>query len=176
MGCIPAHAIYFSIYEKAKVVLGCDSDDNQYKFMFVGVLSSLFHDLVMTPTEALKQRLQLIRSHGTSINITQLSRNMYKNEGINAFYKSFGINYTMNMPLGAMIIFFNEKIKYLMKVKDNDSYFKYFVCAGIAGALASVPTCPFDVIKTRLNTQTCLSNTCEKWTLCTMLKNSKPDY
>jgi solute carrier family 25 iron transporter 28/37 len=80
------------------------------------------------------------------------------------------------MPLGAMIIFFNEKIKYLMKVTDNDSYFKYFACAGIAGALASVPTCPFDVIKTRLNTQSCLSNTCEKWTLCHMLKNNKLDY
>jgi hypothetical protein len=69
MGCIPAHAIYFSIYEKAKIVLGCENDDSQYKFAFVGVLSSLFHDLVMTPTEALKQRLQLTRSHGNSIGI-----------------------------------------------------------------------------------------------------------
>jgi hypothetical protein len=70
MGCIPAHAIYFSIYEKAKKALGCNDDSHQYKFAFVGALSSLFHDLVMTPTEALKQRLQLIRSHGMPINIT----------------------------------------------------------------------------------------------------------
>lgn len=47
-----------------------------------------------------------------------------------------------------------------MDVKQNDSYFKYFLCAGLAGALASIPTCPFDVIKTKLNTQSCMNNTC----------------
>jgi len=47
-----------------------------------------------------------------------------------------------------------------MKIKENDSYFKYFLCAGTAGALASIPTCPFDVIKTKLNTQTCINNSC----------------
>jgi len=26
MGCIPAHAIYFSIYEKAKEMLHCEED------------------------------------------------------------------------------------------------------------------------------------------------------
>lgn len=84
----------------------------------------------------------------------------------------------MNVPFGAMIIFFNEKIKYLMKIQNSDSYFKYFACAGFAGALASIPTCPFDVIKTRLNTQSCLNNTCQKKTVCSMLKNSnsKIDY
>jgi hypothetical protein len=70
MGCIPAHAIYFSIYEKSKNFLGCDNNSNQHKYIFVGVLSSLFHDIVMTPTEALKQRLQLMRSHERSITIT----------------------------------------------------------------------------------------------------------
>jgi len=83
----------------------------------------------------------------------------------------------MNVPFGAMIIFFNEKIKYLLKIKNNDSYFKYFLCAGLAGALASVPTCPFDVIKTRLNTQSCLNNKCEKKVVCNILKNNnKIDY
>lgn len=50
MGCIPAHAIYFSIYEKAKVAFGCEGEDNHYKYALVGVASALFHDLVMTPT------------------------------------------------------------------------------------------------------------------------------
>lgn len=65
-----------------------------------------------------------------------------------------------------------------MDIKNNDSYFNYFVCAGLAGALASIPTNPFDVIKTRLNTQTCLSNNYEKKrTLCNTLNSkSKVDY
>ncbi len=50
MGCIPAHAIYFSIYEKSKQFLKCDEEHHSYKFAIVGALSSLFHDLIMTPT------------------------------------------------------------------------------------------------------------------------------
>ena len=82
----------------------------------------------------------------------------------------------MNIPFGSMIIFFNEKIKHLLKVKQNDSYFKYFLCAGIAGALASIPTCPFDVIKTKLNTQSCANSTCQKKMVCDILSPRKVDY
>jgi len=60
-----------------------------------------------------------------------------------------------------------------MKIKEKDSYFNYFTCAGLAGALASIPTCPFDVIKTRLNTQSCLNNSCEKKQVCQILKKAK---
>jgi solute carrier family 25 iron transporter 28/37 len=178
MGCIPAHAIYFSIYEKAKQVLDCDNDSNHHKFALVGICSALFHDLVMTPTEVLKQRMQLLRSHSSHLTILSLSRWMYKNEGPIAFYRSFGVNYMMNMPLGAMVVFFNEKIKYLAGVRKNDDVpLKYFACAGAAGALAAVPTCPFDVIKTKLNTQSCLNSACEQLGLCCMMRpHNKVDY
>lgn len=63
-----------------------------------------------------------------------------------------------------------------MQVKENDSYFKYFICAGLAGALASIPTCPFDVIKTKLNTQSCINSTCQKKIVCGMLMPRKIDY
>ena len=62
MGCVPAHAIYFSIYEEAKRVLGCSEEENRHRFALVGALSSLFHDLIMTPTEVVKQRLQIYRT------------------------------------------------------------------------------------------------------------------
>ena len=61
-GCIPAHALYFSIYEESKRLLNCNADEDFIKFAFIGALSSMFHDLIMTPAEALKQRLQLARS------------------------------------------------------------------------------------------------------------------
>lgn len=139
----------------------------------VGVASSLFHDVVMTPTEVVKQRLQLMHSSGNMIHTKELIKQMYGREGIISFYRSFGVNYLMNVPFGSMIVFFNEKIKFLLGIKDNDSYFKYFICAGMAGALASIPTCPFDVIKTRLNTQACLTSSCEKKPICDILKKPK---
>jgi hypothetical protein len=43
---------------------------------------------------------------------------------------------------------------------SNDSILKYFISAGMAGLLAAVPTCPLDVIKTKLNTQNCMNKMC----------------
>ncbi len=67
----------------------------------------LFHDLILTPTEAVKQRLQLFRSEMYDVRPTDVIRRMIKTEGIRSFYKSFGINYFMNVPFGALIVTIN---------------------------------------------------------------------
>jgi hypothetical protein len=92
----------------------------------------------------------------------------------------------MNVPFGSMIIMMNEKLKIIFNVKQGDHHLNYYFCGGLAGALASIPTTPFDVIKTKLNTQTCLNDKCEKkQTVCEKLKRknlrykgglSKPQY
>ncbi len=46
----------------------------------------------------------------------------------------------------------------------------------MAGALASIPTTPFDVIKTKLNTQACMNNICEKKVVCDIIANKKINY
>lgn len=79
LGCIPAHAFYFSIYEQARQSIGTSNNQNYYKYIFVGVTSSLFHDLVMTPTEVIKQRLQLIKSQVVGVHTMELVREMYRN-------------------------------------------------------------------------------------------------
>lgn len=83
---------------------------------------------------------------------------MYRQEGLISFYRSFGVNYLMNVPFSSMIILMNEKLKRIFKVKENDHHLNYYLCGGIAGGLASVPNTPFDVIKTRLNTQVSLNS------------------
>ena len=70
----------------------------------------------------------------------------------------------------------NEKLKYMFNVKAGDTHFMYYFCGGLAGALASIPTTPFDVIKTKLNTQACLKNQCEKKNVCEILSNTKINY
>ena len=54
----------------------------------------------------------------------------------------------------------------MFNVKENDQHLNYYLCGGIAGGLASIPTTPFDVIKTKLNTQACLNHPCEKRPVC----------
>ena len=72
----------------------------------------------------------------------------------------------MNVPFSSIIVLMNEKLKRLFKVKEGDNHLSYYLCGGIAGGLASIPTTPFDVIKTRLNTQTCLNGPCGKRSFC----------
>lgn len=57
-------------------------------------------------------------------------------------------------------------------MRTEDQSIKYYLCGAIAGAIASVPTTPLDVIKTKLNTQNCTESHCEK-AMCSMLK-TKP--
>ena len=40
------------------------------KFAVVGAVSAMFHDLIMTPAETLKQRLQLARSEMADIRVS----------------------------------------------------------------------------------------------------------
>ena len=53
MGCIPAHAIFFSIYEFSQKKMGLHHTSH-YNFnihAMIGALSSAFHDLIMLPCE-----------------------------------------------------------------------------------------------------------------------------
>lgn len=47
----------------------------------------------------------------------------------------------------------------------------YYFCGALAGGIASIPTTPLDVIKTKLNTQYCDSEMCDKKTICNMLRD-----
>jgi solute carrier family 25 iron transporter 28/37 len=88
-------------------LLNCHPEEDTYKFALVGATSSLFHDLIMTPTEVIKQRLQLIRSQSIKIKSNELVRHMYRDEGLGSFYRSFSINYFMNVPFGSIIVLMN---------------------------------------------------------------------
>ena len=68
-GCIPAHALYFSSYEftKAKLSTPVVNPNTGASHLHLGTIgasvagavSTFFHDLVMTPMDTIKQRMQL---------------------------------------------------------------------------------------------------------------------
>jgi solute carrier family 25 iron transporter 28/37 len=78
----------------------------------------------------------------------------------------------MNVPFGALIVTINETLKHKYLDPNNSSLINYYLMAGIAGLLASVPTCPLDVIKTRLNVQHCMNKHCQNGS-CTLLRNNQ---
>ena len=77
-GCIPAHALYFSLFEQTKKVLNCNPEVDMGKYAVIGAISALSHDLIMTPTEVLKQRLQLARSESTGVKAVSLAKKILK--------------------------------------------------------------------------------------------------
>lgn len=82
----------------------------------------------------------------------------------------------MSLPFNSAIVFFNEKLKYIFNVKPGDHHLSYYLCGGIAGALAAIPTTPFDVIKTKLNTQECWKKMCRKQKICDIINNKTINY
>ena len=52
-GCIPAHSLYFSIYEYSRENLGLnDSEEVSFsRNALIGVFSTAFHDMIMNPCE-----------------------------------------------------------------------------------------------------------------------------
>ncbi|CAN0430702.1 unnamed protein product, partial [Ectocarpus sp. 8 AP-2014] len=149
-GCVPAHALYFSVLEYCKDRLGVNQPGHQPAGAAVaGAAATVFHDAVMTPMDVVKQRLQLGYHKGMLDCVLTIQRT----EGTQAFYRSFPTTLFMNIPYGCVMVAVNESLKRVMRpAGDYDT--KTFLLAGSgAGAVAAVATNPLDVVKTRLQTQ-----------------------
>ena len=91
----------------------------------------------------------------------QCAKVVIKNEGVIALYRSLPITMIMNAPYHVTTVVINENMKKIVKPKErNYKFLAYFYCAGIAGGISSVLTCPLDNIKTKLQTQSTQSS-CE---------------
>ncbi|KAK6630061.1 hypothetical protein RUM44_005459 [Polyplax serrata] len=151
-GAGPAHAMYFSIYEHLKEQLQRSSSKPSYIAAGVsGMVATLFHDGVMTPTEVVKQRLQMYKSPYKSI-LDCICRT-YRTEGIRAFYRSYTTQLAMNIPFQIIHFMTYEKCQNLTNKDRVYNPKAHVVSGGIAGAVAAAFTTPLDVVKTLLNTQ-----------------------
>ena len=148
--CIPAHALYFSIYESTKAYLG--GKDNRLHAnasAIAGALASVAHDAVMTPLDVLKQRMQL----GLYPRPYVAFRSILKNEGFGALYASYFTTILMNIPNAAVLVVTNDWMKSILNPSGKQNFSAFLVSGLAAGALSGFVTCPLDVIKTRIQTQ-----------------------
>ena len=150
-GCIPAHAAYFSIYESMKIFLGADKEGHHpLGAALSGASAALSHDLLMTPFDTAKQRMQLGYYRGTF----HCFRTILATEGVRAFYVSLPLTLTMNIPYGCVMVAVNESTKKVLQSSGNyNILLTSMVAGGIAGGVAAFLTNPLDVIKTKLQTR-----------------------
>ena len=150
LGCIPAHAGYFSIYEWGKISFGADGPNHApLAAAATGALATVAHDAVMSPMDVVKQRLQL----GFHKNVFQAFSSIYRVEGPIALFRSFPTTLAMNMPFAASSIAANESLRRVINPSGEFSLATFVVSGFFSGAAAGFATTPLDVIRTRLNVQ-----------------------
>lgn len=150
-GTVPAHAAYFSVYEASKKYFHLE-DESGIPFLSAlsGSLATMSHDLILTPLDVVKQRLQL----GYYSGFLDSVRTIASREGLRALFVSFPLTLVMNIPQGGVLVATNETIKRHFN-PSGEYNFPVFLGSGVvSGALSGLVTTPLDVIKTRLQTQT----------------------
>lgn len=150
VSCIPAHALYFSVYEAMKTAVGSDTNAHTpLASASTGMAATVVHDAVMTPLDVCKQRLQLGYYRG----LRHCLSTVLRTEGVSAFYLSFPTTLAMNVPFAAVVVGVNDTARKALKPHGDYTLRTFMLSGAAAGAAAAAVTTPLDVIKTKLQTQ-----------------------
>lgn len=150
VGCIPAHALYFSSYELVKAAtLDSEGKVTTYGSALAGAAAVTGHDLILGPLDTVKQRLQLGHYRG----LTHALSTMIASEGFVSLYRSFPVTLATNIPYGVVMVGTNEFCKKQWSSNGELTLPVTMASSSIAGLLAAATTTPLDRIKTSLQTQ-----------------------
>jgi len=168
IGCVPAHAFYFSSYEAVKYAnLRQDGSLPYWAGLLAGGAAVIGHDIIMSPLDTIKQRLQLGHYSG----LRQAALHMIKHEGTFSLYRSFPITLLTNIPYGSIMVSTNEICKDYLSNESGchgapPSLSVCLLSSSIGGLVASFTTTPLDRIKTMLQIQKLQPVVCERYGTC----------
>ena len=153
LGAGPAHAVYFTAYEVAKEGMGGNREGHHpLAAATAGAFATVAADAVMTPADVVKQRLQL--AHSPYAGVWDCTKRMLREEGARPFFRSYGTTLIMNVPYTAIHFSTYESAKLILRLDDGEEGIWTQMTAGaMAGGAAASITTPFDVVKTRLQTE-----------------------
>lgn len=149
LGAGPAHAVYFATYEFSKDYLIPEEEKETYqpvKTAISGAMATIAADALMNPFDTLKQRLQL----NTQASVWDLTKRIYRTEGISAFYVSYPTTLVMNVPFAAFNFMIYDTASKFFNPTHTYNPFIHCLCGGLSGATCAAVTTPLDCIKTVL--------------------------
>eukprot|EP01133_Synstelium_polycarpum_P007471 gene7471-8742_t len=162
-GAAPAHALHFSIYEflRHRICGGDKAHHHPIKTGAAGAFATMVSEAVASPMDAVKQRMQLqLTNYNGMVDCMQ---KMWVKEGPRAFYAGYTTSLVMNVPYYGFYFATYESLKKVLEnnaststsssTSYNNKLLGHLVAGGGAGMVAGALTNPFDVAKTRLQTQ-----------------------
>ncbi|CAF0763424.1 unnamed protein product [Didymodactylos carnosus] len=175
---LPSYALYMGVYTWTKDTLLNSSQSNTksiYAPFLAGFLADAVTVLFYVPGDVVIQRLQIVNSSYTSV--THACKTIYKEEGYKGFFRGLGATFTTSAIASSIwwVVYENMKLllyrpnieRYLIYSDNNDTGQVHRLpqlCAGFtAGTITSTVINPFDVVKTRLQTQDMLHKTSSKF-------------
>jgi solute carrier family 25 iron transporter 28/37 len=151
---IPSHAVHFGVYELVKHKLIGSAQAGHYPLYtaIAGAAATCAHDAVVTPLDVVKQRLQMENSPYSGV--LQCVKSIIRREGWSTFYASYPTTVIMNIPFMMVHFVVYESMKQFISHDSKQSTLKeQIIAGGTAGAAAGFISTPFDVVKTRIQTQ-----------------------
>jgi len=97
IAAIPSHSFYFGIYETMRQILHISRNQYEpFKTMIAAVIATMGHDLIVTPVDVVKQRMQLKGSRFN--NPIEAAMFVRKHSGWSAFIRSYPTTILLNFP------------------------------------------------------------------------------
>ncbi|KAG0564902.1 hypothetical protein KC19_8G149300 [Ceratodon purpureus] len=152
----PISAIYTLTYEavKAGLLRHIPEDMSALAHCAAGGCASVATSIVYTPSECVKQQMQV---NGLYQNSWQAFTSMLKQGGLPMLYKGWGAVLCRNVPQSVIKFYTYEGLKlWAQGGQPRDTpltTLQALAIGGVAGSTAAFFTTPFDVVKTRLQTQ-----------------------
>ena len=124
---------------------------------FAGALATFAQDMVMTPSDVVKCRIQAENSPYKTVFSAVMGT--YRKDGLRAFFVSFPTTLMMNVPYAAVYFTMYEHLFSLFsgtrpaEDEEQDGEFhplSHILAGAAAGGAAAAVTNPMDVVKTRL--------------------------
>ncbi|XP_024986037.1 uncharacterized protein LOC112521418 isoform X2 [Cynara cardunculus var. scolymus] len=152
----PISAIYTFSYESVKGALLplFTKEYHSLAHCMAGGCASVATSFVFTPSERIKQQMQ-VGSHYHSCWNALLG--IVGKGGFSSLYNGWGAVLCRNVPHSIIKFYTYESLKNMMfsshQAHAQPTTILTLLCGGLAGSTAALFTTPFDVVKTRLQTQ-----------------------